>query len=74
MNGALPIVNGHIIMGTDLIASAGHQISVGNNTTMVLETDTREEADEFYNALSLGASAGDAQRVRAHERGEGCGD
>ena len=47
MNGALPILNGHIIMGTDFIASAGHQISVGNNTKIVLETDTREQADAF---------------------------
>ena len=56
MNGALAILNGHIIMGTDFIASAGHQVSVGNNTTIVLETDTREQADEFYNALSLAGS------------------
>jgi PhnB protein len=56
MNVALPILNGHIIMGTDFIASAGHQIRVGNNTTIVLETDTREQADEFYNALSLAGS------------------
>jgi PhnB protein len=74
MNGALPILNAHIIMGTDFIASAGHQISVGNNTTIVIETDTREQANEFYNALSLGASADDAQRVRAPGRDEGCGD
>lgn len=56
MHVALPILNDHIIMGTDFVASAGHQIRVGNNTTIVLETDTREQADVLYNALSLGGS------------------
>ncbi len=56
MNVSLPIYEGHVIMGTDFLASAGHQIRVGNNTTIVLETDSREQADEFYNALSVGAT------------------
>ena len=53
---SLPILNGHIIMGTDLVASAGHHLRIGNNTTIVLETDTREQADEFYDALSEGGT------------------
>lgn len=53
---ALPILNGHVLMGTDLVGSAGHQLRIGNNTTIVLETDTREQADEFYGALSEGGS------------------
>ncbi len=61
MNVSLPILNGHIIMGTDFLASAGHQIRVGNNTTIVLETDSREQADEFYGALSAGGSTTERQ-------------
>ena len=56
MHVALPILDGHVIMATDMLASAGHQVRVGNNTTIVLETDSREQADEFYDALSVGAT------------------
>ena len=56
LNVALPILNGHIIMGTDMLASMGHAVRIGNNTTIVLETDSREQADEFYDALSQGGS------------------
>ena len=52
----LPILGGHVIMGTDMLASAGHPLRIGNNTTIVLEVDTREQADEFFNALSAGGS------------------
>jgi len=61
MNVSLPILDGHIIMGTDFLESAGHQIRVGNNTTIVLETDTRDQADEFYLALSQGGSPTEKQ-------------
>jgi PhnB protein len=56
LNVALPILNGHVIMGTDMLASMGHELRIGNNTTIVLEPDTREEADEFFDALSVGGS------------------
>jgi len=56
MNIQLPILNGHIIMGTDMLASMRHKLRVGNNTTIVLETDSREQADELYDALSAGGS------------------
>jgi PhnB protein len=52
LNVALPILDGHVIMGTDMLDSMGHHVRIGNNTTIVLETDTREQADEFYAALS----------------------
>jgi PhnB protein len=56
LNVALPILNGHVIMGTDMLASMGHELRIGNNTTIVLEPDSREQADEFFNALSAGGS------------------
>ena len=52
----LPILAGHLIMGTDMLASMGHQLRVGNNTTMNLEPDSREEADRLYMALSEGGT------------------
>ena len=50
----LPILDGHRLMATDALASMGHSVRVGNNTTISLETDSREEADRLYEALSAG--------------------
>ena len=52
----LPILAGHVIMGTDMIESMGHQLRIGNNTTLNLEPDTRAETDRLYAALSEGGS------------------
>ena len=43
-------------MGTDFFISAGHEIRVGNNTTIGPEPDTRQQADELYVALSIGSN------------------
>ncbi len=50
----LEILAGHVIMATDMIASMGHELRIGNNTTINLEPDSREETDRLYNALSEG--------------------
>lgn len=50
----LPILAGHVLMGTDMVESMGHQLKVGNNVTINLEPDTREETDRLYTALSDG--------------------
>jgi PhnB protein len=39
-------------MGSDMLVSTGHKLKIGNNTTISLEPDTKEEADRIYNALS----------------------
>ena len=52
----LPILAGHILMGTDLVESMGQQLKVGNNVTINLEPDTRAETDRLYAALSEGGS------------------
>ena len=49
----LPILAGHVIMATDMIESMGHQLRIGNNTTIVLEPDTRAETDRLFAALSV---------------------
>ncbi|MDB5200223.1 MAG: hypothetical protein JWO92_2186 [Chitinophagaceae bacterium] len=56
MHVSLPIVGGTLIMGTDMLESMGHKLVVGNNTTINLEPDTREETDRLFNALSEGGS------------------
>ena len=51
MNIQLPITNGHVLMATDMIASMGHQVKVGNNVTISLDLDSKEEAERIYSQL-----------------------
>lgn len=59
LNMSMPIHAGHVIMGSDMVPSLGHTLKIGNNTTVVLDTDSREQADAYFAALSDG---GDAQQ------------
>jgi PhnB protein len=43
----LPILAGHVLMGTDMLESMGHELRIGNNVTINLEPDTREETDRL---------------------------
>jgi PhnB protein len=52
MHVKLPIMGGHVLMGTDMIESMGHHLRIGNNTTVMLEPDDRAEADRLFGALS----------------------
>lgn len=54
MHVSLPILGGTLLMGTDMLESMGHKLIEGNNVTISLEPDTKEEADRLYNALSQG--------------------
>ena len=51
MNIQLPITNGHVLMATDMIESLGHKIKVGNNVTISLDLDSKEEAEKIYSQL-----------------------
>ncbi len=48
----LPITGGHILMGTDVPESMGFKLNVGNNVSINLEPDTRQEATRLFTALS----------------------
>ena len=56
MHVALPIIGDTQIMGTDMLESMGHQLKIGNNTTINLDLDSKEEADRIYHALAEGGS------------------
>jgi PhnB protein len=56
MHVELPILGGHVIMATDMLASMGHELRLGNNTTINLEPDSREETQRLFDALSEGSS------------------
>jgi PhnB protein len=49
----LPILGGHILMGTDVSVD---NIKYGNNISINLEPDTREETTRLFNALSQGGN------------------
>jgi PhnB protein len=50
----LPIVGGHILMGTDAPESMGFTVAAGNNVHINLEPDTREETKKLFEGLSTG--------------------
>lgn len=54
MHVALPILGGHLLMGTDATESMGMTLNQGNNVYIALQPDTREEADSLFAALSAG--------------------
>jgi PhnB protein len=54
MHIALPILGGHMLMGTDAPESMGFHVKFGNNVYINLEPDTRAEAKKLFDALSQG--------------------
>jgi PhnB protein len=54
MNIALPIVGGHILMGTDCPESMGMTVTRGNNVFICLDPPTRAEAERLFAALTDG--------------------
>lgn len=54
MHVALPILGGHMLMGTDAPESMGMKVIEGNNVHINLEPDTREETDRLFAGLSEG--------------------
>jgi PhnB protein len=57
MNVQLPIVAGHLLMGTDIYEEMGMNLTPGNNFSIVLHLDTRAEIDELYAKLAVGGTA-----------------
>jgi PhnB protein len=55
---ALPILGGIQIMATDMLQSMGQKLVEGNNFTISLNPDTKDEADRLYSELSPGGSEG----------------
>jgi len=56
MHVALPILGGHLLMGSDAPASMGFTINKGNNLHISLHPDSRKEADDLFGKLSDGGS------------------
>lgn len=58
MHVSLPILGGHILMGTDAPESMGFNLTQGNNIFINLEPDTKEETDKLFAALKEGGTVG----------------
>lgn len=54
MHVALPILGGHVLMGTDAPPSMGFKLAQGNNVYINLQPDTRAETDRLFAALAAG--------------------
>ena len=52
----LPIVGGHILMGSDAPESMGFSIAMGSNIYINLEPDTRQETKQLFDALATNGS------------------
>lgn len=50
----LPILGGHVLMGTDAPESMGFHVKFGNNVHINLEPDDRAETERLFKALSDG--------------------
>ena len=53
---SLPILGGHVIMGTDAPESMGFKLKQGNNVYINLSPDTRVETDRLFKALGEGGT------------------
>lgn len=56
MHVALPINEHTILMASDCLPSAGHEVREGNNMYISINTESREEADRLFNGLSAGGT------------------
>jgi PhnB protein len=60
LHAELPITGGHVLMATDVLRSMGQATRIGNDITLCLDADSREEADRLHGELSEGGSEGPA--------------
>ena len=54
MHIALPISDGHILMGTDAVGEYADKSIYGNNISISVSVDSKEEAENVFNGLSEG--------------------
>ncbi len=54
MHVSLPIGKTNILMGTDALESQGWKLTFGNNFSLSVEAESKEEADKIFKGLSSG--------------------
>lgn len=55
MHVSLPIGNGNVLMGTDVLTSMGQKLNIGDNFSISISADSEAEAENLFTALSPGA-------------------
>ena len=50
------MIGNEVLMGTDALESQGHKLNFGNNISLSLSLDSKEEADKLFHALQVGGS------------------
>jgi len=53
MHVSLPVGKGNILMGTDALESQGWKLKPGNNFSLSVETESKDEADKIFRGLSI---------------------
>ncbi|MEZ5018429.1 MAG: VOC family protein [Flavipsychrobacter sp.] len=56
MHISLPISKETILMGSDTGGEWAPKVTIGNNITISISTDSKEDADKFFNGLSEGGN------------------
>lgn len=54
MNMSLPISAETLLMGSDTMPGMGDEFTVGNNFSVAISAESKEEADKLFTALSAG--------------------
>ena len=52
----LPILGGHVLMGTDASESMGFTVTPGNQVHINLQPDTRSHTDSLFKGLAVGGT------------------
>ncbi|MEY2830280.1 MAG: hypothetical protein RIQ33_2138 [Bacteroidota bacterium] len=55
MHIALKVNDSITLMATDLLESMGHKLNIGNQISLSLNAESKEEADRIFNGLSVDA-------------------
>lgn len=56
MHVSLPLAEGSVLMGSDILPSMGHKLVMGNNNHISIHPTSRAEADKLFNGLSAGGT------------------
>lgn len=54
MHVELPLGKNNFLMGTDALESMGHKLTIGNNFSVSVNAESKEEADKLFKGLSDG--------------------
>jgi PhnB protein len=54
MHIALPVGKDDVLMASDVLEGFGHKLVMGNNVTISIFPDSKQEADRMFRALSAG--------------------